>query len=114
MILTADDQLCQKMGWALAKIFATSTNLNADASNSETNIGVMDNFVTSCFSTYKDVIKRASFNEEMVRFYLFFLLIALQVNQVLQEHPLIPSVIVSALPIIGCSVNISSQQSHPY
>lgn len=55
------------MGWALSKIFATSTNLNTDAHNSEANLGVMDNFVTSCFSTYKDVITRASFNEEMVR-----------------------------------------------
>jgi len=53
------------MGWALSKIFATSTGTNSDSSNSETNINVMDNFVTSCFSTYKDVIKKASFNEEM-------------------------------------------------
>ena len=70
VILSAEDQLCQKMGWALQKIFATSTGLNTDARNSEANLGVLDNFVSACFSTYKDVITRASFNEEMVRVFL--------------------------------------------
>ena len=64
-VLTAPDQLCQKMGWALAKIFATSTQMNKDEINSETNINVLDNFVTCCHCTYKEVIKRASYNEEM-------------------------------------------------
>ena len=49
------------------KIFATSTATNKDEQNSETNIQVLDNFVNACMSTYKDVIKRASFNEEMSR-----------------------------------------------
>ena len=49
------------------KIFATSTATNKDAHNSETNIQVLDNFVSACFLTYKDVIKRVSFNEEMSR-----------------------------------------------
>lgn len=65
VILTAEDQLCQKMAWALSKIFATSTSGNSDSMNSEANMGVMDNFVSSCHGTYKEVITRASFNEEM-------------------------------------------------
>ena len=67
VVLNAPDQLCQKNAWALMKIFATSTATNKDEQNSETNIQVLDNFVNSCMSTYKDVIKRASFNEEMSR-----------------------------------------------
>ena len=43
--------------------------MNADTENTETNIQVLDNFVTSCFSTYRDVMKKATFNEEMVRVY---------------------------------------------
>lgn len=65
IILSAPDQLCQKMGWALNKIFATSTGANSDSPNSETNIQIHDNFIMSCPSTYKEVIKRVSFNEEM-------------------------------------------------
>ncbi|KAL7518584.1 hypothetical protein ACHAWX_003396, partial [Stephanocyclus meneghinianus] len=38
---------------------------NSDSINSETNIGVYDNFVMSCFSTYRDVMKKVSFNQEM-------------------------------------------------
>lgn len=64
-ILSAPDQLCQKMGWALAKIFATSTQMNKDEINSETNINVLDNFVTCCHCTYKEVMKRSTYNEEM-------------------------------------------------
>ena len=67
VVLNAPDQLCQKNAWALMKIFATSTATNKDEQNSETNIQVLDNFVNACMSTYKDVIKRASFNEEMSR-----------------------------------------------
>lgn len=47
----ARDQLCQRNGWHLHKIFATSTNMNSDAENTETNIAVLDNFITSCFGT---------------------------------------------------------------
>ncbi|KAL7542381.1 hypothetical protein ACHAXR_012259 [Thalassiosira sp. AJA248-18] len=65
VILTAEDQLCQKMGWALSKIFATSTSMNADADNTETNINVLDNYFTSCFSSYREVMKRTSFDDEM-------------------------------------------------
>jgi len=65
VILAAEDQLCQKMGWNLHKIFATSTEMNPDSKNSETNINVLDNFVTSCFSTYREVMKKATFNDEM-------------------------------------------------
>ena len=64
--LAAPDQLCQRVGWALQKVFATSTATSPDSSNSEANMNVLDNFVTSCFATFKDVITRASFNEEMV------------------------------------------------
>lgn len=39
--------------------------MNSDSQNSEANINVLDLYVTSCFSTYKDVIYKASFNEEM-------------------------------------------------
>ncbi len=65
VVLAAQDQLCQRLAFGLSKIFATSTNTNSDSINSETNIGVYDNFVTSCFSTYRDVMKKASFNQEM-------------------------------------------------
>ena len=67
IILSAPDQLCQKLGWALNKIFATSTSENSDSGNSETNIQVHDNFIMSCPFTYKEVIKRVSFNEEMAK-----------------------------------------------
>jgi predicted sulfurtransferase len=53
------------LAFGLSKIFATSTATNSDAGNSETNIGVYDNFVNSCFSTYRDVMKKVSFNQEM-------------------------------------------------
>eukprot|EP00804_Cyclotella_cryptica_P004534 CCRYP_006892-RA/>CCRYP_006892-RA protein AED:0.17 eAED:0.17 QI:494/0.84/0.6/1/0.94/0.9/20/0/2106 len=65
VVLAAKDQLCQRLSFGLSKIFATSTSTNPDSFNSETNIGVYDNFVTSCFSTYKDVMKKVSFNQEM-------------------------------------------------
>ena len=67
VILSSPDQLCQKTGWSLQKIFATSTATNKDTANSEANIQVLDNFMMSCHSSYKEVIKRASFNEEMGR-----------------------------------------------
>lgn len=63
--LSANDQLCQRLGWALSKVFATSTDMNPDGENTETNINVLDNYITSCFSTYRDVMKKASFNDEM-------------------------------------------------
>lgn len=62
VVLGATDQLCQRLAFGLSKIFATSTTTNTDPANTETNIGVYDQFVTSCFSTYKDVIKKVSFN----------------------------------------------------
>lgn len=65
VVLGAQDQLCQRLAFGLSKIFATSTETNADSGNSETNIGIYDNFVTSCHSTYRDVMKKASFNQEM-------------------------------------------------
>ena len=65
VVLGAQDQLCQRLAFGLSKIFATSTETNSDSSNSETNIGVYDNFVNACFSTYRDVMKRMSFNQEM-------------------------------------------------
>ena len=65
VVLGAQDQLCQRLAFGLSKIFATSTETNADSGNSETNIAVYDNFVNSCFSTYKEVVTRASFNQEM-------------------------------------------------
>ncbi|KAL3805312.1 hypothetical protein HJC23_009019 [Cyclotella cryptica] len=65
VVLAAQDQLCQRLAFGLSKIFATSTDTNADSFNTETNIGVYDNFVTSCFSTYRDVMKKVSFNQEM-------------------------------------------------
>eukprot|EP00804_Cyclotella_cryptica_P019739 CCRYP_009662-RC/>CCRYP_009662-RC protein AED:0.09 eAED:0.09 QI:0/0.95/0.95/1/0.95/0.95/22/166/2740 len=65
VVLAAQDQLCQRLAFGLNKIFATSTNSNSDSINSETNIGVYDNFVTSCFSTYREVMKKVSFNQEM-------------------------------------------------
>ena len=55
VVLGAQDQLCQRLAFGLSKIFATSTETNADSGNSETNIAVYDNFVNSCFSTYKDL-----------------------------------------------------------
>ena len=67
VILSSPDQLCQKTGWSLQKIFATSTATNKDPTNSGANIQVLDNFMMSCHSPYKEVIKRASFNEEMGR-----------------------------------------------
>jgi len=67
VLLSSPDQLCQKTGWSLQKTFATSTATNKDPTNSEANIQVLDNFIMSCHSTYKEVIKRASFNEEMGR-----------------------------------------------
>ena len=65
VVLEAQDQLCQRLAFGLSKIFATSTDTNDDSQNSETNIGVYDNFVNSCFSTYKEVVTKASFNQEM-------------------------------------------------
>jgi hypothetical protein len=65
VVLGAQDQLCQRLAFGLSKIFATSTETNPDSGNSETNIGVYDNFVNSCFSTYRDVMKKLSFNQEM-------------------------------------------------
>ena len=65
VVMTANDQLCQKNGWVLHKIFATSTNMNADNGNSETNIGVLDLFVKNCFSTYRNVMFQSSLLEEM-------------------------------------------------
>lgn len=53
------------MSWALAKIFATGTNGFAGPHNTDVNVMVLDNFVTSCFSTYKDVVRKVSFNQEM-------------------------------------------------
>ena len=65
VVLRAEDQLCQRLAFGLSKIFATSTSTNSDSRNSETNIAVYDNFVNACFSTYKDVMTRMSFNQEM-------------------------------------------------
>lgn len=65
VVLSAQDQLCQRLAFGLSKIFATSTDTNSDTQNTETNIGVYDNFVTSCSSTYKEVMKKVSFNQEM-------------------------------------------------
>jgi hypothetical protein len=64
-VLGAQDQLCQRLAFGLSKIFATSVYSQSDASNSETNIAVYDDFVNNCFSTYRDVMKKVSFNEEM-------------------------------------------------
>ena len=65
VVLGAQDQLCQRLAFGLSKIFATSTFTNPDSGNSETNIGVYDNFVNACFSTYGEVMKKVSFNQEM-------------------------------------------------
>jgi hypothetical protein len=63
--LYSSDQLCQRMAFALSKIFAVSTVTNSDASNSETNINQYDKFVNACFGTYKEVMTQMSFDEEM-------------------------------------------------
>jgi len=47
------------------KIFATSNNSNSATQLSEANLQVFDNHVNGCYGTYKDMIKRVSFNEEM-------------------------------------------------
>jgi uncharacterized protein (DUF1800 family) len=65
VVLGAQDQLCQRLAFGLSKIFATSTYEQSDVGNSETNIGVYDDFINNCFSTYRDVMKRVSFNEAM-------------------------------------------------
>jgi hypothetical protein len=33
VVLAAQDQLCQRLAWGLSKIFATSTEMNADSFN---------------------------------------------------------------------------------
>lgn len=43
-----------------------STEQNSDSGNTETNVMVLDNYVTNCFSTYREVLDRASFDYEMV------------------------------------------------
>ena len=55
------------LSWpAVYKIFATSNNANAATELSEANLQVFDNHVNGCYGTYKDMIKRVSYNEEMV------------------------------------------------
>ena len=66
-VISANDQLCQRNGWHLHKIFATQTDANADASNTETNVQVLDGFVRNCWGTYGEVVRMASFMDEMVR-----------------------------------------------
>ena len=58
--------MCQRLAFGLIKIFATSNDTNLDAGNSGTNINVYDRFVTNCFKTYKEVMKRVLFDQEML------------------------------------------------
>ena len=67
VILGAPDLLCQKMGWSLSKIFSFDYGTLADNRGNEVQIAAYDNFVTSCFSTYKEVMKRASFIHGLAR-----------------------------------------------
>ena len=80
VVLGATDQLCQRLAFGLSKIFATSTKTNTDHANTETNIAVYDQFVTSCFSTYKDVMKKVSFNHVRNNFMEMNILVGIQLR----------------------------------
>ena len=70
-VIHANDQACQRLGFNLHKIFATQTEANADNSNTETNVHVLDGFVRNCWGTYGEVMRMASHMDEMVRIYRY-------------------------------------------
>ena len=61
LALDAPDQPCQKLAWALSKIFAYSSGHGEE----EIYISTYDIFVKTCDKTYKEVVKRITHNIEM-------------------------------------------------
>ena len=63
--LFANDQLRQRIAWALNKIFNVATLFTDDRSNNEGHMHHYDIFVRHAFGNYFDVLKEAVFSTEL-------------------------------------------------
>ena len=62
--LFRDDQLRQRMAWALNKIFNVARIFTDDRGNNEGHLAHYDIFVRNAFGNYFDVLKEAVFSTE--------------------------------------------------
>lgn len=62
-VLEAEDQLCQRMSWALYEHLNVGITTAPD--NTETNIYAYDIMTRNCFGSYFDVLKEMTFNPKM-------------------------------------------------
>jgi uncharacterized protein (DUF1800 family) len=65
MALFADDQLRQRMAWALSQILVISPSLLADPFNTEATLQYYDIFVRNAFGSYRDILKQVAFSPRM-------------------------------------------------
>ena len=65
LALTAEDQLRQRMAWALSQILVISPTLLRDRQSSEATLQYYDIFVRNAFGSYRDILKQVAFSHSM-------------------------------------------------
>ena len=61
--LEAEDQLCQRMAWALYEHLNSGTTTNPE--NTESNLYAYDTFTRHCFGSYFDILKEMAYSPKM-------------------------------------------------
>ena len=65
LALTAEDQLRQRMAWALSQILVISPTLLRDRESSEATLQYYDIFVRNAFGNYRDILKQVAYSPLM-------------------------------------------------
>eukprot|EP00957_Ditylum_brightwellii_P012763 964943-Ditylum_brightwellii.AAC.1 len=63
--LSEDDQLCQRMAWALAQVLVVVTEVIRHHEMTEPFLGYYDIMVRNCFGNYRDILREISYNPLM-------------------------------------------------
>ena len=71
LVLSAPDQLRQRMAWALSQIFAISPKTIEDDGQTELYMTYYDIFVRNAFGNYRDILKEVVFNPLIAKSYFY-------------------------------------------
>ena len=71
LALTSEDQLRQRVAFALSQILIIIPKVMVDQQITETNVDYYDIFVRNAFGNYRDILKQVSFSQRMGRMLSF-------------------------------------------
>ena len=88
VMINAEDQLCQKMAWALYELVNTGTATNPH--NTESNLYVYDTYTRNCFGNYYDVMKEMMYSPKMAEQFNFAMSSSQRFQHVLKNTTIYP------------------------